>query len=524
MTHTTKSQARIRATKAAGVLAPCLCVCIVVASSPLVFAQSGGSKMASEVSRAPDGSARKPQAQPSREMPAGPEDGEGDESGESVAIGEAEKQLSAGNVAEAIEILQRAVRDDSRNARLQERLGQCYYLKGETARAIDEMQKAVAIEPGHAGYQSNLAWLYTRAGNFGDAIRSANAAISLEPKQAYPYVLLGFAYGSTNRREQAVEALQKALKLDSGNVTAHVYLGDVLLTRGDFEKAADSYNRALQIDDKIAGAYIGLGNSYGKLGQQGKQIECYRKAVEVAPRDADAHGHLGFALSQTGDLVGGMKEGFIANSMRVDTAWDKFMGMFVAVWAGIFIIFGIIFGALFLGSSFKPQPGETLLKSFLLIFHKEKPGRLVVTSRRLIYVPEFFSKSFGATRLSIERSEIAEIGVTRNSSSGTLTIKSTSDTVHAFRMPALVLEPVIKLLDDEGLLAGSGSTGSVTKEPEASDASIVEPAAIVEPQKVEEEQVIAASFDFRPDTGTDTAESVDLSKTEVEATTDAKTD
>lgn len=491
----------------------------LVGFMPLVSAQAGDSQKTTEASEKPAKEAKETPAKeaetreqaakgkgsreqstkepPANELPASDE--KTSEVIEATTIADVEKRLSAGEVNEAIEVLQKALRDDSRNAHLQEKLGQCYYLIGETGRAIEEMKKAVAIAPRQAGYQCNLAWLYTRAGNFGDAIRSANTAISLNPKQAYPYVLLGFAYGSMNRRDQAVEALQKALELDSGNVTAHVYLGDVLLARGDFQKAVDSYSKALQIDDKMVGAYIGLGNSYGKLGQQDKQIESYRKAVRVAPRDADAHGHLGFALSQTGDLIGGMKEGFVANSMRVDTAWDKFMGMFVAVWAGIFIVFGIIFGVLFLGSNFKPQPGETLLKSFLLTFHREKPGRLVVTSRRLVYVPELFSKSFGATRLSIERNEIAEIDVARNSNSGTLTIKSTSDTLHAFRMPVLVLEPMVKLLESEGLIGGGGGAIGAKQESKGAVATVSEPTSVGEPQSAAEEEQVIASFDFRPE-------------------------
>lgn len=502
-----------------------LCVTLSLTSlAPLVSAQAGEAQKAPDaLDNAASGKAPAPPGKPAgAKEPSAKEatraaareqsdkisteksssaDGDGEKSGDDVgsaAVADAEKLLSRGDVSEAIEVLQKAVRDDTRSAPLREKLGQCYYLVGETGRAIDEMKKAVAIAPRESGCQCNLAWLYTRAGNFGDAIRSANTAISLDPKRAYPYILLGFAYGSMNRREQAIEALQKALEIDSGNVTAHVYLGDVLLARGDFQKAVESYSKALEIDDKIVGAHIGLGNSYGKLGQQDKQIESYRSAVKVAPRDADAHGHLGFALSQTGDLIGGMKEGFIANSMRVDTAWDKFMGMFVAVWAGIFIVFGIIFGVLFLGSNFKPQPGETLLKSFLLTFHKEKPGRLVVTSRRIVYVPELFSKSFGATRLSIERSEIAGIDVVRNTNSGTLTIKSTSDTVHTFRMPTLVLEPMVKLLENEGLVGGSGSAGGGDREAKIPVAAVSEPVSVGEPESKEEEQVIAASFDFRP--------------------------
>ncbi|MGR6783100.1 hypothetical protein ACU6QH_00235, partial [Aeromonas veronii] len=69
----------------------------------------------------------------------------------------------------------------------------------------------------------------------------------------------------------------------------------------------------------------------------------------------------------------------------------------------MFLLFGLIFAVMFAGSSFKPQEGEQIIKSFFLVFYKEKPGRFIITSRRFLYLPEAFSRWFGSTRVSIER-------------------------------------------------------------------------------------------------------------------------
>jgi hypothetical protein len=120
--------------------------------------------------------------------------------------------------------------------------------------------------------------------------------------------------------------------------------------------------------------------------------------------------------------------------------------MFLTTWAAIFVAFGLLFTVIFSGSRFKAQPGESLIKSFFLTFYKDKPGRFVLTNRRIVFVPEAFSTWFGSTRVSMELDQIAEVEAHSTISGGRLSILSSNGSVHQFSMPNLVLEPLAKQL------------------------------------------------------------------------------
>lgn len=131
------------------------------------------------------------------------------------------------------------------------------------------------------------------------------------------------------------------------------------------------------------------------------------------------------------------------------------MRAFITTWAAVFLVFGAVFAFVFLGSRFKPQPGEEVLSSFFLVFYKDRPGRFIITSRRLVYVPEAISQWFGVTRLSIEREQVESIKCTSSVSGGSLSIATKDGVLHKFSMPNLVLDPLSRKLD--GLNLGSQS-------------------------------------------------------------------
>ena len=127
------------------------------------------------------------------------------------------------------------------------------------------------------------------------------------------------------------------------------------------------------------------------------------------------------------------------------------MRAMITTWAAVFLVFGAIFAFVFFGSRFKPQPGEDVLKSYFLVFHKDRPGRFVITSRRLVYVPEAVSQWFGATRLSIEREQVESVVATSSVSGGLLTLATRDGAMHKFSMPNLVLDPLSKKIDSLNL-------------------------------------------------------------------------
>ncbi len=92
-------------------------------------------------------------------------------------------------------------------------------------------------------------------------------------------------------------------------------------------------------------------------------------------------------------------------------------------------------------------------------------------------MPEAFSAWFGATRVSIQRPQIEAINYLSTVGGGTVSILTRDQSVHQFRMPLLVLDPVRSLLVSQGLTA---------PDPDAKVAEQSAPQPVVEDSKSEE--------------------------------------
>jgi Flp pilus assembly protein TadD len=316
--------------------------------------------------------------------------------------------------------------------------------------ALQELEKALEINPNNADALAYMALLEGRLGKYLASVGHVKQAIKLEPQVASHYSVLGRGLAAVGDAGGAVAALSKSLSLDPKNPNTYVNLAAVRGQQGDYKEAVFLYSKALELNPRYTEAYLGLSTAYGKLGDSTKQLEAAAKAVSTAPRSARAHARLGYVHSVQGDASGAMSEGLKSNILRIQDSWNDFLGMFLTAWACVFLFFALIFAIIFAGAKFKPQDGEKVIGSFFLTFYKDRPGRFVVTNSRLVFVPEAFSSWFGATRVSIQRSQVEALTDLSTVGGGTLSILTKDKSVHQFRMPTLVLDPLKSLLQTEG--------------------------------------------------------------------------
>lgn len=319
--------------------------------------------------------------------------------------------------------------------------------------ACDYLADVLAANPKNAEAHYLLGLLQGRQGKFNESIDHEKKCLKLTPNYASAHSVLGRSLAGKQDYDGALLELKEAIRLDPRSPISFVNLAAVKGMQGDYKGALDAYENAIRVDPKYTQAYLGKALACAKLKDTKGQLDACRDAVRVAPTSSVAHGRLGFALSQSGDMAGAMAEGLKANLLRVNESWNEFLGMFLTAWASVFLVFAAIFAALFAGSRFKPQEGEIVLKSFFLTFYKDKPGRFVVTDTRIVFVPEAFSAWFGATRVSIQRPQIEAINYLSTVGGGTVSILTRDQSVHQFRMPLLVLDPVRSLLVSQGLTA-----------------------------------------------------------------------
>jgi tetratricopeptide (TPR) repeat protein len=339
-----------------------------------------------------------------------------------------------------------AVLAEPGNALARERLGHTYSLLHRLPQAAAELNYAIHIDPRFVPAHVELGRVYGMQGAFPASIVEERTALSLDPKNVTAYLNLGVALAHTQEYGESATAFEHALALDPNNLNGLTNLAAVSARQMDYGHAIQMYKRVLKLDPNNANAHIGLGTALGKVGDLQGQIRELRAAIKLDSKNASAHGQLGWALYRAGEWNNALTEGVAANELRMQRGSSTFIGTLIIGWAALFLVFGIVFGALFMGSNFKPQSNETVLNSFFLVFYKDKPGRFIVTTRRLVFVPEAFSQWFGATRLSFEHVDVETFHGTKTLQGARLSILCTNGSVYHFAMPSLVLEPVLSEL------------------------------------------------------------------------------
>lgn len=357
---------------------------------------------------------------------------------------------------QAIAAYKEALVKNPQNAAGHGKLAEVYLHKGNATAAESEDKEAIKLDPKNADAYQHLGLIAGMQQNFADAISYEKTAISIDPKCTDAYAVLGKALSSKGNYNEAISALHKAIELDPNDFDSYLTLGAVYGRTSQYGDAVKVYKQAVVLNPKSWMAHMGLGQAYGHLGDNANQISELKLAVQFGEHDASAHGHLGSAYSKAGDIQGALSEGAIANRLRFGSYWPAALNKFLLVWACVFLLFGLIFAVTFAGSGFKPQEGEQIIKSFFLVFYKEKPGRFIITSRRFLYLPEAFSRWFGSTRVSIERDLIAKISLTKTANGGVLEIDTADGSQLSFKMAQLIYAPLSRELDKLGYLENFG--------------------------------------------------------------------
>lgn len=337
--------------------------------------------------------------------------------------------------------------------------------------ALLEDQRSIELDPSNADAHSNLAWLLGKQAHFGQAAREARVALQLDPNNPSSYMTLGLALASQDDYDGAIAADARAIQLDPDNTKAFINLAATLGRKGDYQSSIAAYRRALQLQPNSVAAHLGLGAALGKSGLVDEQIQHFKLACQLAPGSDSAHGKLGWAYYKKGNFEGALQEGWITNWIRLQKSGPAYLQKFIGMWGAVFLLFGLIFAVIFLGSNFKPEPGERVLKSYFLTFYKDKPGRFIVTDKRLLFVPEAFSRWFGSVSVSVQRDQLRKVEALAEGRSKVLMLEMSDGSNFKFSLPQLVLKPLLAELalsspaaaqaaDDKNADAAPGDKGA----------------------------------------------------------------
>lgn len=376
---------------------------------------------------------------------------------------------------EAIDSYSLAVKQKPDSSEGHQRLGRALSLAGDLERGLYECRRAIEIDPKNAAAHATCGLILGLMKQYRQAAAEEFIALRLDPSNASAYLTLGLALASLGDYDGAVGSIYQAIRLQPDNVRAYVNLGAVLGRKGDYRSAAAVYRKALELRPNSVAARLGLGAALGRTGDLQGQVREFRAAVALSPDSDSAHGKLGWALYRAGDLDGALKEGWITNWIRLKRFGPEYLQTFVNIWAGVFLLFGAIFAIIFMGSRLALQADEIIIKSYFLTLYKDRPGRFVITNKRIVFIPEAFSKWFGAKDLSIEREQIRDIDSAVKGVQGRLKVSMNDGSVHEFAMPLFVLQPLraqLEKMEAQSRIRKSGEMVIPLEVLEASDAGV----------------------------------------------------
>lgn len=208
-----------------------------------------------------------------------------------VNLGEMYRQQ--GCLDEAVAHGQKAVALDAMLATAHSNLGIAYYDRKEYERAEACQRLALKINPRLACALNNMGSLKREAKRMAEAIEYYRQAYAAAPNYLEPLNNLGAVLVTEERAEEAVEVLAQALSLNPQYADAHCNLGFALKALEQYDQAFQHFQTALQFKPDYAEASIGIGKIHQEKHNLPEAESAGLQAVAMAPENAEAHSLLG---------------------------------------------------------------------------------------------------------------------------------------------------------------------------------------------------------------------------------------
>ncbi|SPE20562.1 putative TPR repeat protein [Burkholderiales bacterium] len=256
------------------------------------------------------------------------------------ALSRAAALLQAGRWGEAEALCRQVLASNPERVEALNILGLCVLQRGDVEQAIERLQGAVRLAPDNFGALANLGSALQAAGRYGEALTAIERAAVMNPANADIAYNRGNVLRSLGREEDAVAAYGRALTLRPDHVGALGNRGNALRELGrreealrDFEaaivliphdararynravvlqelkrapEAVAEYERALMLQPDYAEAHLNLGLGFKELKRSDAALACFDRALELRadfPEARTARGNLLLELERFEDLL-----------------------------------------------------------------------------------------------------------------------------------------------------------------------------------------------------------------------------
>ncbi|HJQ97007.1 MAG TPA: tetratricopeptide repeat protein [Candidatus Polarisedimenticolaceae bacterium] len=210
------------------------------------------------------------------------------EAGKQIRL--ADSYFRAGRVSESLDIIEKAVASDPKNASLRNFAGQLNFFAGRHAEAEKQFNEALKIDAYMTDARNNLGSLYDATGRKDLAEQEYKKALA---DTAYPtpekvHLNLGLLYLSQGRQDEAIAEFRRGVEINPKFWRGHYELASALDKSGKLEEAIREYEVALPDYKSNAEYHYRLGLAYMKDQQPPKAREHLSRCQELAPGSENA--------------------------------------------------------------------------------------------------------------------------------------------------------------------------------------------------------------------------------------------
>ena len=153
---------------------------------------------------------------------------------------------------------------------------------GNVREAIPLLQHAVEIDPKSKQGWNDLGLAYLRLGQFDDAAASFQKQISANPYDEHVYNYLGLTLQQQQKFPEAADAFRKQIAVNPLDPVAHAALGALFLAQHKYSEAIPELDKATVLAPDNAELEISLGQALLNTGEKDKALEAFEKGVELS--------------------------------------------------------------------------------------------------------------------------------------------------------------------------------------------------------------------------------------------------
>jgi tetratricopeptide (TPR) repeat protein len=158
-------------------------------------------------------------------------------------------EFNEGRFEQAFTELQKAAKEDPKNAQVQYYLGLTQIQLNDLKGAIESLKRALELDPSLPRAHYDLGTAYYKLGEYDNALKEFRLAQEQEPNRAMIHYYQGYILHSQNRFEESTPYLKKAAELDPNlKQSAQFFAGLNYLKTSRLSEAESEFNDAYKTD------------------------------------------------------------------------------------------------------------------------------------------------------------------------------------------------------------------------------------------------------------------------------------